>query len=813
MPLSETVFITVCLLAVAVLAAAICRRIPIPFSALLVLLGMLLGWLDQTWAPLEPLQAFHLSPELVMFVFLPALIFESGFNLDGRQLLKDIVPIFTLAVPALLLSTGLIGLGLWLLLDMSPVYALLFGALISATDPIAVVALFKELGAPLRLNVLVEGESLLNDATALVVFKVLLGIALVGTMQWQQVSAASGEFVRVFFGGALVGLVIGMLLSEAMRFMQSHSAVFTLTIVMAYAGFIISEHMLHMSGVMTVVVAAICLSVWGRSRMSQEVAETAREIWEFIAYVCNALLFLLVGLSVEPGLLIQHSGAITIAIVLVLLVRALTIHSMVPLVVRLFHLNVIGQAERHIMWWGGLKGGLAIAMALSIPVGVPGREMLLAMTVGVVVFTLLVNASTIRVLMKSLGMDRMDDNELAEFNTGSKRAEQNAVEVLDGFRRVGVLSKGAYQRIADDVHQLLKEGRVRVENLQGERSAYLSLLHAELETLDRLHKAGVIPQYTRMDIRSQIQNERDRLCLGDSLDQLSETGEHASVFARAEQYLLGKVREINWLSHMLMRYQYMRLSQHFRRDIARLMMTDSSISRLQEDGSIPNKIKLMLLTHLQNRRQALDDSLDQFKRDMPEFYRRYSYRIASQAAWTGAMTEAGQLFQHGQIGGKPHTRLMGMLNRKFYSLPPISVDIPTISASDLICSVPLFAGLPEEAMDELVARTVMVTFLSGDRVIGQAEKGDALYIVVHGLLRVHRTESGADEELALLEDGDFFGEMALLGEQVRLVNVTAVHACELLRIKRDDVLELAKRFPQISQQLHDADQQRRNADN
>ncbi|MDT8376330.1 MAG: cation:proton antiporter [Mariprofundaceae bacterium] len=810
MPLSETVFVTVCLLAVAVLAAAICRRVPIPFTALLVVLGILLGWLDQEWLLLEPLQAFHLSPELVLFVFLPALIFESGFNLDDRQLLKDIVPIFTLAVPALLLSTSLIGLGLWWLLDMSPVYALLFGALISATDPIAVIALFKELGAPLRLNVLVEGESLLNDATALVVFKVLLGVAVIGTMQWQDVGTATGEFGRVFFGGALVGLVIGMLLSEAMRFMQSHSAVFTLTIVMAYAGFIVSEHLLHMSGVMTVVVAAICLGVWGRSRMSQEVAETARDIWEFIAYICNALLFLLVGLSVEPGLLVQHGGAITVAILLVLLVRAVTVHSMVPLVVRWFRLPAIGYPERQIMWWGGLKGSLAIAMALSIPADVPSRDMLLAMTVGVVVFTLLVNASTIRPFMKMLGMDRLDLHEEAELNSGLRRAEQGAIDVLTGFRKVGVLSKGAYHNITDDIHHLLKASRIKIEQEENERNAYLSLLHTQLETLDMIYEAGVIPQYTRIDIRQQIQSERDQLCSGASLQAIAEAADQRSMLGRAEQYLLGKLRELDWLSHLLMRYQYMRLSQHFRRDVARLMMAESSINALQRDESMSGKIREMLLEHLQDRRRKLEESLIGFKRDMPEFYRRYSYRIASQAAWSGAMAEAELLFNNGQMGGKSHARLSRLLRAKFDSLPPVSSSIPEISTHEIISMVPLFADLSEEVVNELVARAVTVTFLPGDRVIGQGEKGDALYIVMHGLLRVHSTES--DEDIALLEDGDFFGEMALLGEQVRLVNVTAVHACELLRIRRGDVLELAERFPQISQQLHDVEQQRRNAE-
>ncbi|MDX8403243.1 MAG: sodium:proton antiporter [Mariprofundaceae bacterium] len=699
MPIAETVFIVVCLLAVAVMAAAICRRVPVPFTALLVMLGLFLGWLDQRWMPLEPLQTFHLSPELVLFVFLPALIFESGFNLDGRQLLKEIVPVFTLAVPALLLSASLIGIGLWWLLDMSLVYALLFGALISATDPIAVVALFKELGAPLRLNVLVEGESLLNDATALVVFKVLLGVTLVGTVGWQHVVAGGVEFIRVFFGGAAVGLMIGMLLSEAMRFMHSRSAVFTLTIVMAYGGFIVSEHMLHMSGVMTVVVAAICLGAWGRSRMSQEVAETARDIWEFIAYICNALLFLLVGLSVEPGLLIQHGWAITVAILLVLIVRAVTVHSTVPLVVRWFHLPKIGNPERQIMWWGGLKGSLAIAMALSIPVDVPGREMLLAMTVGVVVFTLLVNASTIRPFMKFLGMDRFDLHEEAEFNAGAKRVEQSAVAVLEGFRKVNVLSKAAYHNITGDIHQQLEASRVKVERQESERNAYLSLLHTELETLDMLYNAGVIPQYTRIDIRQQVQSERDQLCSGVSLEAISKAIDQKGLFAQTEQYLLGKVRELDWLSYLLMRYQSVRMSQYFRRDVARLMMTESSIDSLQLDLSISGKTKKMLLEHLQERYCRIEKSLAGIKRDMPEFYRRYSYRIASQAAWSGAKTEAGSLFHHGQMGGKPHAKLSKLLQEKLDSLPSLSSGIPKISVHEIVCTVPLFTGLSEEVVN------------------------------------------------------------------------------------------------------------------
>jgi len=372
-----------------------------------------------------------------------------------------------------------------------------------------------------------------------------------------------------------------------------------------------------------------------------------------------------------------------------------------------------------------------------------------------------------------------------------------------------VLSKGAYHKIGADLHQALKASRIDIEDRENERNLYLSLLYTELETLDVLYKTGIIPQYTRIDIRQQVQTERDMLYSGASLDEIVKEDARAGLFARFEQYLLGYMREREWSLRLLTEYQYMRLSQHYRRDVARLMMVESSIAVLKSDESQSESMQEELLSHLNSRREHLKHLMDGYKRDMPEFYRRYSYRIASQAAWFGAITEADLLYQHGQMGGKAHARISALLSAKFRALPHVSVTVPKISTRELIETVPLFSGLSEEAVDELVVRAAAVTFLADDRVIGEGEHGDALYIVVHGLLRVHKEGDG--HEIALLEDGDFFGEMALLGEPVRQVNVSAIHTCELLRIKRDDVLELSTRFPQIGQRLHEVEEQRRNA--
>ena len=336
MPVSEIVFVLVILLGVAMLVTGLCRKLPIPFTVVLVVIGILLGKLAETWQPMEPFRHFELGPEIMLFIFLPALIFESGFSLDARQLTKDLTPVLILAIPAMIISTVLIGLGVWWALDINLAVALVFGALISATDPVAVVALFKELGAPNRLNVLIEGESLLNDATAIVAFSILLGIAMEGGgIGLSDADDVALEFIRVFIGGALFGSLLGFIVCELLYRMSSGvTVILTTSIVIAYAGFVIAEHILHVSGVMAVVGAAISLRRFGMSRFRQDATHSISETWEVIALSCNSLLFLLVGLSVNIGDLVSKTGPILMAIVLDRKTRTLPVLVFIALFLR-----------------------------------------------------------------------------------------------------------------------------------------------------------------------------------------------------------------------------------------------------------------------------------------------------------------------------------------------------------------------------------------------------------------------------------------------------------------------------------------------
>jgi CPA1 family monovalent cation:H+ antiporter len=805
MPLSEIILITMGLLTVAMMAAGLCRNLPIPYTVLLVILGIAMGETARHGQPLEALAHFSLTPELVLFLFLPALIFESAFNLDARQMLKDLAPILTLAIPALLLSTALIGAGLWLLLDMGLILALLFGALISATDPVAVIALFKELGAPQRLTILVEGESLLNDATAIVVFHILIGVLLAGGVAWSDLGGALADFLRVFLGGVLCGVVVGAVLSELLyRLRLGLSAYLIISIILAYAGFVLAEHVLHVSGVMSVVAGAVTLGVLGVSRVPQVQTEMVRETWEMIALVCNSLLFLLVGLSVNLARLGERIDVIAVAVLLVLLARAATVYTMVPATVRLFRLPRVSMGERHIMWWGGLKGGLAIAIVLSIPTGVAGRDLLLDLTLGVVMVSLLVNASTIRPLIHWLGIDRLSGDEQADLRHGLMGADDTAAAVLQRFRERGLLSRSTLQQVQMRCDEALTTELPALDDRQDVRHLYIRVLRAEMEELQQLHEMGLIRHYIYMDIKNTLYLDRERHLAGGRAVIGGDDKAAPSLFVRLENTLVQRLREHDWAAGLLARYQYLRFNQSLQRDMAGIMMAAAALEAIDADAEHDEvqKRELRRVYHarLERRRRRLQTVATEF----PDFYRRFERRLFTRVALLSARARAGEAFHHGEIGAKVYTRIERRINEQLAALPGIGNPAPRPRPEDLIASVPLLGGLSRPVLERLARNATGVTFLPGDVVIGEGEHGDALYILTHGVVRVRRR----GETVAELRDGDFFGEMALLGDQVRTATVEAETACTLLRLTRRQVLELAESEAELRSRLEQVQAER-----
>jgi Na+/H+ antiporter len=368
----------------------------------------------------------HLSPSLIFFVFLPPLVFESAFAMDARALIRNLAPVLVLAVPVLILSTAITGTAVMLAggasYGLTWEVALLFGALISATDPVAVVALFKDLGAPKRLGILVEGESLFNDGTAIVLFNILLAMAVASYGDATAPVALGGEvlagvlaFSKVAVGGIVVGLILAWAVFSLIGSITSKEHVeISLSLVLAYAAFVVAEHFLHVSGVMATVAAGLTAGSYGKTKVSPSVEHFMHAFWGYMGFVMNSLIFFCVGLVISRQLSLdafRHWLPVLLAtLVAVIAARALGVFGSVPLVHR-FVERIDGRYQA-VMFWGGLRGAVSLALALAVfshpspSLPEAAREGVLVLASGVVLFTLLVNALSMEPLIKALGLDR-----------------------------------------------------------------------------------------------------------------------------------------------------------------------------------------------------------------------------------------------------------------------------------------------------------------------------------------------------------------------------------------------------------------------
>lgn len=362
------------LLTIACVSAIALTRVKFPYTVTLVILGIGLGWLGENIEAFEFFQQLTLSHDLILFVFVPPLIFESALNLDSRLLLRNLAPILTLAAPGLLISTAIVGAILSWGTPLDLPQALLFGSLISATDPVAVIALFKELGAPKRLGILVEGESLFNDATAIVTFNIILGVIVTGQGFGLPALQAGGiAFLTSFVGGIVVGGLIGFLMQLPVSLSKENPLVLaTLTTIVAYATFLFAEEGVGVSGVIAVVSAGMVLGWHNANRLRPEARTYVSEFWEYLAFLANSLIFLLVGLTVsrlqfftQVGQTKALLGAIALTLIAIFIARAIVVFGLTALVNRLQPSVTVNWRYQLVSFWGGLRGAVCLALALS----------------------------------------------------------------------------------------------------------------------------------------------------------------------------------------------------------------------------------------------------------------------------------------------------------------------------------------------------------------------------------------------------------------------------------------------------------------
>lgn len=382
------------------------NRTSFPYTVSLLVGGLII----QFFTRILGLEAsVSLDPNLIYYLLLPLLLFEAGMKIDIHQFRLQFWTITFMSTFGLLISMFVIGGGLFYLLGLPFEVALLFGALISATDPIAVLSIFNSLGAPKRLSLLADGESMFNDATAVIAFKVVAVFALGTAVQVSHSPLMTlWQFVYVFFGSIIIGGSLGYFASELIKRVKNDPVIeSTITLTLAIGSFILGDHIIHLSGVITTVSTALIFGHFSKTRISRNVKHFVHEFWNYISYISISLVFFFAAFQLNISQIVVHAPDLPLVIFLILLGRAVSVYLSFAITNRFSLFNSepdVPLSWQHILNWGGLRGVIPLVLAYTLPETFIYREIIISFTLATFVFTLLVNAITIRWLLVKLGL-------------------------------------------------------------------------------------------------------------------------------------------------------------------------------------------------------------------------------------------------------------------------------------------------------------------------------------------------------------------------------------------------------------------------
>ncbi len=372
------------------MVALMVKVVPVPYVSALALAGLVA-------APFIG-EKVNLTHDLILFVLLPGLLFEAAFNLSWRELRANLVTVIALATAGVALTGGVVALVGQTALGLTLPLAILLGSMVAPTDPVAVVGVFRKLHVPERLLNLIEGESLLNDGTGVILFSVAL--AANDPAAHMSVAAAILDFVRLAAGGLALGLLVGFGLSFVSTRVDDFQLEMTLTAIAAYGGYLLGE-LLNVSGILTVVAAGIVVGNYMRPRgMSERTRRAVDNTWDYVAFALNSVVFLLIGVDVPLRILIDNLGAVFLTAAITLVARAGAVYVLLgPL-----HLarGTLSFRWQHLIVWSGLRGAIALALALSIAERGGPFARISALVYGVVLVSILVQGVTIGPITRRL---------------------------------------------------------------------------------------------------------------------------------------------------------------------------------------------------------------------------------------------------------------------------------------------------------------------------------------------------------------------------------------------------------------------------
>ena len=812
-------------LTLAVLLLPIARRSNIPHTVILAIAGIGLGLLVQQLG-VGAVEAGHgdeagggggsllmqfaqavgglrITSDVILFLFLPALVFESAMSLDLRKLMENMRSILFLAIVGVLISTAIVGASIWSVSGIALVTCLLLGAIVSATDPVAVIALFKDLNAPKRLTVLVEGESLFNDATAIVLASIFIAIFVQGDSP--NLAASALNFTIIFLGGIAAGVVVARPAVWLMRaFRRDTMIIVTLTVTLPFIAFVVAEHFLHVSGVMAVVAAGLTVGSIGRRLIPPQVFEEVEHAWHQLGFWATSLIFVLVGLAV-PRMLGEHLydyvDDIFVIIIAASAARAFVIYFLLPLLDRFSAQQKVSLGYQTIMFWGGLRGAVSLALALIVleteAIPEESRALIAVLVTSFVLFTLLIQATTIQPVMRLFGLHQLSPTDQALRNRSVTNALAAVSAELDRF--------ASFHEVDPN-----------------ERAAALLRFESAAKEADASSNSDgelTIDDWVRTGLAMALAQERQMY--------LTRFGEGFTTSAQLQEALARlddvndqlKAKAYDWRAAAMAGVAYRR---RFRAalDLQRLFGLTGPLA-----GLLARRLGVLEFVR-QVLREQRDDGVGEIETMLPEsardrFRQFYTERfdIVSQNAEALAkqypeyaaalhrrdLTLAGlrleesaydRLLEQSIIGPEIHGDLIKRLESAGASegrLPKLRLKLNT---TDLVAKVPFFDELGKGRRKQLARLLKTRIFVPGDRIIIRGDIGDEMFFIADGAVSVVLS----DDDVTL-GTGDFFGELALITDQPRNADVVAIGFSTLLALRRRDFAGFVKRNPDIRNKI------------
>lgn len=805
--LTTIVLIIAVLLGVIGVLQPVAERIQIPATVLLAAVGVTIGLVASflLYTPLtdrfddivKPIVHLPMQSSLFIYVFLPLLLFQAALTIDVVRMKQDAAPILLLAIVAVIVTTVLIGVSLSWLFGIPLVICLLLGSVVATTDPAAVVGVFRDIGAPARLSRLVEGESLLNDAAAIAIFTILLGLLIRG--EPFDIAESTVRFVLTFLGGVVLGLLGGKLLVEGIRRLgELKAAETTLTVAAPYLVFIAGEQFLDVSGVVAVVTLGLCVSAWGKTALTPENWRHLQSVWEQIAFWAGSLVFILAAIVVPR--LIPDVGLRIVAMVLALAVvalaaRALVLFVLLPLLSAARLTKRVGWEYKTAILWGGLRGAVTLALTLAVveneALAEEAKQIVVVTATGFVLFTLFVNGTTLRTVIHKLGLDALTprDQTLRDHILAL-----SLLEVADAVRDAGEryrLPPAAVDPVLDDYQRRMAEvtaGEIDSDALRDRERlavALIALANRERELLLEHHSQ----QATSAGVVDKLLRHAERIVEGAHLrgrPGYSRAARKVLAFRtpfRFAHFLHRRLRIDGLLTHQL--------TQRFEMMQALGLVLDELVrfNAVRLTPLFGVRVGALVARILGARTAATANALEAMRLQYPAFAEALARRLVWRLAQREELDRYDTLRAEGLLGGELHDRLRRhvlALQRRQHRRPRLDLGL---KIPEMIGSLELFDGLSASELKQVCRLFRPRLALPGEFIVRKGDRSKSVYFLSSGAVEVR-----LPGQTIRRGRGEFFGELAVLTGRRRVADIVALGYCELL------VLDQAKftKFLQVN---------------